>query len=115
MIYVDGLPTTGKDQAGGWGFQILPYIEQTSLWLGSGVAPVSDPIQDQINRSIPVIKALIPAFFCPTRRAPSQGPSEGDWYKYVLLHGHLGRVSSRARSPCRKIRHSPAISGVQRY
>ena len=92
--YANGLPTVGKDQAGGWGFQILPYIEQTSLWLGSSVTPVSDPIQDQINRSIPAIEALIPAFFCPTRRGPTAGPSASDWYLRVLLNGIPTAASS---------------------
>jgi prepilin-type N-terminal cleavage/methylation domain-containing protein/prepilin-type processing-associated H-X9-DG protein len=29
---VNGTPATGTDQNWGWGYQILPYIEQTNLW-----------------------------------------------------------------------------------
>src|ERR1700738_1785691 len=32
----NGYPCVGKDQACGWGFQILPFIEQKPLYNGTG-------------------------------------------------------------------------------
>ena len=79
MTYVDSVPAVGKDQAGGWGFQILPYLEQTNLWLGNGVTPVSDPVADGINRSVQAIQTDVNQFFCPTRRGPTHYAAQQDW------------------------------------
>jgi len=53
---IGGQPATGPDQAWGWAFQILPYIEQASLWRNPSDAAV---------RQTP-----IPIYFCPSRRRP---------------------------------------------
>jgi type II secretory pathway pseudopilin PulG len=53
--YVNGSPAIGKGQQAGWGFQILPYIEEDALWRAGAVAAVATPN---------------PIFFCPTRRDP---------------------------------------------
>jgi prepilin-type N-terminal cleavage/methylation domain-containing protein len=79
MTYVSGVPAVGKDQAGGWGFQILPYLEQTNLWLGNGVTPVADPVMDGVNRSVQAIQTDVPQFFCPTRRGPTHYAAQADW------------------------------------
>ena len=55
-----GQPTTGKEQFGGWGFQVLPYIEQDAVWKGGGGATVNDCI-------IRAEGAKIKTFSCPTR------------------------------------------------
>src|SRR5688500_14868950 len=34
--YVNGTPAIGREQQAGWGFQILPYVEQTVVWNGGG-------------------------------------------------------------------------------
>ncbi len=75
MTYINGVPAVGAQQMGGWGFQILPYIEQTALHTGAN--QYSD-----INRSIQAIKTPVKTFFCPTRRAPQVLPPTGDWYYY---------------------------------
>jgi prepilin-type N-terminal cleavage/methylation domain-containing protein/prepilin-type processing-associated H-X9-DG protein len=50
------VPGTAKDQNWGWGYQILPYIEQQALW-------------EQANDHD--VKAVaLPTYYCPTRRAP---------------------------------------------
>jgi prepilin-type processing-associated H-X9-DG protein len=80
MTYVNGVPQVGVNQAGGWGFQILPFIEQTNLWAATNVAAVSDPVMDGINRSIQAVQTPIPQFFCPSRRRPMRLAVTGDWY-----------------------------------
>src|SRR5438876_3936814 len=61
--YVNGTPAVGRQQQAGWGFQILPYIEQTAVWNGGGGATDND-------RGLFAIAAPIRLFFCPTRRRP---------------------------------------------
>lgn len=60
-----GQPAVGVQQMGGWGFQVLPYIEQNNLWVGGGGHTVA---QCQITA---VGSTPIPQFFCPSRRPPS--------------------------------------------
>jgi prepilin-type N-terminal cleavage/methylation domain-containing protein len=50
-----GEPALGADQEGGWGFQILPYIEAENVWRAGARVAIATP-----NR----------VFFCPTRRPP---------------------------------------------
>jgi prepilin-type N-terminal cleavage/methylation domain-containing protein len=67
-----GQPATKNAQQGGWAFQILPFIEQTAVWNGGGGGSIA---QCQIN----AIGAMIPIYFCPSRRGP-QAPSTASWY-----------------------------------
>ncbi len=53
---VNGSPTIGPDQDWGWGYQILPYLEQASLW---GAATDAE-----------VLKTPVKEYFCPSRRLP---------------------------------------------
>jgi prepilin-type N-terminal cleavage/methylation domain-containing protein len=67
-----GQPAVGSAQQGGWGFQILPFIEQTAVWQGGG----GTIAQCQIN----AIGAGIKTFFCPSRGGVRILPSTGSWY-----------------------------------
>jgi len=51
---VQGQPGTAPNQNWGWGYQILPYIEQTSVW--------TDSSDDRVRG------AVLPIYFCPSRR-----------------------------------------------
>jgi prepilin-type N-terminal cleavage/methylation domain-containing protein/prepilin-type processing-associated H-X9-DG protein len=53
--YQNGQPVSGAKQLAGWGFQILPYIEQQVVWQADPAAAVG---------------ATLEGFFCPSRRAP---------------------------------------------
>ena len=61
-----GLPITNgptasaTPQKAGWGFQILPYIEQDNVWKGGGATTVA-------NCQIAAISTPIKTFFCPAR------------------------------------------------
>ena len=84
MTYRDGQPAVAPDQHGGWGFQVLPYIEQEAVWLGG------DKTTD-IERSILAISTPISVFFCPSRRKPEvvvaaewgYNPSSGQTYGHA--------------------------------
>ena len=75
MTYLKGIPQIAPRQHGGWGFQLLPYIEQQALWEGSGRSV-------DLEKSIQAIGTPIKLMFCPTRRPP-EVLSSGDWYSYL--------------------------------
>jgi prepilin-type N-terminal cleavage/methylation domain-containing protein len=68
-----GVPAVGKEQLAGWGFQILPFIEQDAVWRGSGTTTIA---QAQIQ----VMGTPQKLFFCPSRRGPHQLPALDSWY-----------------------------------
>jgi prepilin-type N-terminal cleavage/methylation domain-containing protein len=61
-----GQPATGIQQYAGWGFQILPFIEQDGLWKGGGQGN-----QVGVAQAIAISGngAAIKVFICPSRRA----------------------------------------------
>src|SRR5262245_28909599 len=61
--YVNGVPAVGADQQAGWGFQILPFIEQQAVWNGGAATTDSE-------RALVAIATPIKIFFCPARRGP---------------------------------------------
>jgi prepilin-type N-terminal cleavage/methylation domain-containing protein len=63
----------GTAQRAGWGFQILPFMEQTNLWEGGSQTTVA-------AKQIAAMSTPVPAFFCPTRRPPRALPATGSWY-----------------------------------
>ncbi|OWK36945.1 hypothetical protein FRUB_07867 [Fimbriiglobus ruber] len=64
---------TPNRQQCGWGFQILPFIEQSALWSGNGQSSIA-------NAQIQAISTPIKTFFCPSRRAPQALPAQANWY-----------------------------------
>jgi prepilin-type N-terminal cleavage/methylation domain-containing protein len=67
-----GAPQTGGQQRAGWGFQILPYIEQENLWRGGGRTTINDC--QAFVRGQPV-----KTMFCPSRQSPRVFTG-GSWY-----------------------------------
>jgi hypothetical protein len=65
------VPYVKEAQMAGWGFQILPFMEQTNVQLGIGANNYmgATTIDDE-DRLCGAISAIIPTFYCPTRRAP---------------------------------------------
>ena len=61
---VGNMPTIYDSQVWGWGFQILPYIDQLPLWM----LPAGQPNDDQIAA------AMITVMFCPAVGQPRQFP-----------------------------------------
>jgi prepilin-type N-terminal cleavage/methylation domain-containing protein len=61
--YINGSPAIGQSQQAGWGFQILPFVDQKNVWKGgSGTTDA--------ERDVVAVGSLIPIYFCPARRAP---------------------------------------------
>jgi len=67
--------TAAKSQGMGWGYQILPWLEQRALWEGETGASITP-----LDISIKAIQTPVPAFFCPSRRQPETLPATADWY-----------------------------------
>jgi prepilin-type N-terminal cleavage/methylation domain-containing protein/prepilin-type processing-associated H-X9-DG protein len=61
--YVNGQPAVGSQQAAGWGFQILPYIEGDNTWKGGGAT-------NDVDRARVAVGTTNKVFFCPSRRGP---------------------------------------------
>jgi prepilin-type N-terminal cleavage/methylation domain-containing protein/prepilin-type processing-associated H-X9-DG protein len=91
--YVGGTPAVLQQQGAGWGFQILPYIEQANVWT-AGVKPA--------------VGAPIKTFFCPSRRPP-QTVRYNDGYignniqhalcDYAVNGDNIGVVRSNGLTP----------------
>lgn len=67
-----GIPLSRQNQDWGWAYQILPYVENDTLWRtqSSRMPAISasafyDPAGDSV-----VSKSAIELYFCPTRRSP---------------------------------------------
>ena len=75
----------GRDQPGGWTYNILPFVEQDALHgLGKGGSPA--------EKAEAITKRLatpIELFFCPSRRAPVVY----DWETRVITPWRLGNVT----------------------
>jgi len=59
--YLNGKPRVAPDQNAGWGFQILPYMEQGNTYLGA-------PGLNDEQLSVLATGAVIPTYACPSRR-----------------------------------------------
>ncbi len=79
MTYERGRPAIAPRQHGGWGFQILPYMESQVVWEGGG--GTSD-----FDKSILAISTPDPLFFCPSRRGIEVVAAQ-DWYAFPSNSG----------------------------
>lgn len=94
-MYENGVPLIKERQLAGWGFQILPFIEQMPLHAGHGQT-------DDLEKSVQAISTPVATFFCPTRRMPranqaatiNYGPS--GWSGSQYCWGTSGRTYRHA-------------------
>jgi prepilin-type N-terminal cleavage/methylation domain-containing protein len=65
------IPYVKELQQAGWAFQILPFMEQNNVFQGIGAQNYmgASTIDDE-DRLCQAISAVIPTFYCPTRRSP---------------------------------------------
>ena len=65
--FIGTMPATAPTQAWGWGYQILPYIDQLPLWSYSTPTPPSTT-----DNGDPYVRAqAVSVYFCPSRRPPT--------------------------------------------
>jgi len=92
-----GTPDSYMTQAWGWGYQILPYLEQENLWRRDSQVEV---------RSTPT-----PMYSCPTKRSPTVvGAPNAGFFKgdYVANGGTLDGGSSQPQNQ----RMNGAVAGL---
>ena len=106
--FVGNTPTVHDSQVWGWGFQILPYIDQVPLW---ETPPGSSAGGPQANDDF-VAAAMVTVYFCPLVGAPRQNlnyaqgsPAGGtpirglaDYTGNAGSWGALGNAASNANS-----------------
>ncbi len=70
----DPLLGAGRDQPGGWIYQILPYIEQQAVYNLTGDGDKAGITPAQRAQSIVLQQTPISSFNCPSRRPPALTP-----------------------------------------
>ncbi len=83
--FINGQGATGELQWAGWGYQVLPYIEQEMVFNGGGDTTGTDD-----GRRIAAISAVIPSMYCPTRRVAKANPQYTAGYPIDVNLGRLG-------------------------
>jgi prepilin-type N-terminal cleavage/methylation domain-containing protein len=66
-------PADVTEQRCGWGFQVLPFIEQENLYRGSGQTTIAGQMAQAIGTPVKT-------FFCPARRSPKVFQQATNWY-----------------------------------
>ena len=69
---VKNIPYVKEDQRAGWPFQLAPFMEQTTVYQGIGLANNEERVRQAIN-------TVIPGLYCPTRRPARAHPPTGVW------------------------------------
>lgn len=69
----NGSPEIAPRQRCSWGYQILPFLEQATVWRGGGETELAD-------KQIAIISAVLPNFYCPSRRVPRAHAPFPSWY-----------------------------------
>lgn len=89
--YINGVAQVKEQQFAGWGFQLLPFLEQQQLFDGAGMP-------DDNTRMRNAIAAAIPAYYCPSRRPAKTKKPTGSWYgpSGTYSHGQTDYASANA-------------------
>jgi len=83
VTFDNGNPVLAPDQRAGWGYQILPFIEQERTYLGGDG-------ETDMDKSIVVIGTPHSVMFCPSRREPEVLTTK-DWRRYPANSGRVVR------------------------
>ncbi len=66
---IQGTPEKAPRQQLGWGYQLLPYLEQQNVY--DPKVPATNPMDALLQKMHIILGAEIPVFACPTRRGGS--------------------------------------------
>jgi prepilin-type N-terminal cleavage/methylation domain-containing protein/prepilin-type processing-associated H-X9-DG protein len=85
----------GPDRQGlSWGFQILPYLEETAAF--------------QLQTSVDLQQVVVPVYVCPSRRQPKTAWS--NTFNVVIAYmDYAGAVPCTFRTPARTFRYDPTL------
>jgi prepilin-type N-terminal cleavage/methylation domain-containing protein/prepilin-type processing-associated H-X9-DG protein len=75
----------------GWGYQILPFMEQQAIYDAASAAT-------NYEKSVVAISSAVPIHFCPTRRGVKLLPQNPEWYTEPVAYP-LGSVPSYPHCP----------------
>ena len=82
---------TGKDQPGGWVFNVLPYIEMQAIWeLTAGGSP-----SVKNEKAVTMVQTPIATMNCPSRRAAKAYPGDPNGFLWAY---NMGTTNQAARS-----------------
>jgi len=90
---VNGVPLGPEKQGLGWGYQILPYLEQGAVY-GITTTP-------QLQSTV------IPGYYCPSRRAPLVAIDARNANLRVTLSDYVGVVPCGYSDHTQSVRHRP--------
>lgn len=76
-----GTPEVAPRQRAGWGYQILPYLEQAAIWKGGNKTTIADCQQL-------IISSTISGLYCPSRRPAAALPAVASWYGPSGTYAH---------------------------
>lgn len=96
-------PADVREQRAGWGFQILPYIEQNNVYKGGGQSTIGGQMSQ-------ARAAKIKTFFCPSRRAPTAFTQSTSWYPPNSGYPFTGTHAQTDYAGC--IANNSNINGV---
>lgn len=91
VTYTNGRPGAQEKQAAGWAFQILPFIEQNSVYQG-GEQSID------LERAKQAMATSIPIYFCPSRRSPSSDPPNMAPWCMAPAEKTIGTIGSVSRA-----------------
>ena len=90
-------PATKDNQLCGWGFQILPYLDQIPLWEGANAEqnvnqtiPSASGLTLSQKKALQAIMTPVPVFYCPTRRVPRTNQNTNPNYAPDANTGRYG-------------------------
>jgi prepilin-type N-terminal cleavage/methylation domain-containing protein/prepilin-type processing-associated H-X9-DG protein len=90
----------GRDQPGGWVFNILPYMEQQALWEMASDGDRDHHTQAQLDNARSVCRTPISLMCCPSRRSaiPYPKPQDGMFVAYNASDNSSSATNLAARS-----------------
>ena len=88
----------GKDQPGGWAYNVLPFMEQPSLHKMAGDGSRETISQAQLDGTLRVLKTPLDMLWCPSRRTHNVRPKpvDGSFYAYNAAVGTGDIVAGRS-------------------